>query len=110
MPILINYDLFKTKDNVLKTRIERAQTIDRLLCELEAINIKIAKGEASQDDIGRSLAIENKYLVNATEAFRLHMEGSGSLVRAYRNANAMTIQTIALDFLRTIQMVKPYKA
>jgi hypothetical protein len=110
MPILINYDLFKTKDNVLKTRIERAQTIDRLLCEFEAINIKIAKGEANQDDIDRSDAIANKYLVNATEAFRLHMEGSGSLVRAYQESHPRIIQTIALDFLRTIQMVKPYKA
>jgi hypothetical protein len=102
MPIIINLETIK--DDFLLDRIYRAQDIELLLWELEEITIKIAKGEASQDDIDLSHRIEDVYLVNATDSFRRHMEGSGSNVLVYRNANAMTIRTIALDFLRSIQM------
>lgn len=102
MPIIINLETIK--DEFLLDRIYRAQEIENLLCELEAITIKIAKGEASQDDLDRCQRIEDVNLVNATDSFRRHMEGSGSNVLVYRNSNAMTIRTIALDFLRSIQM------
>jgi len=109
MPILINYDLFKTKDAILKARIERAQVIEKLLEEYETIAVKIAKEESTDSDIARQDDIANIYLKNATYAFRLHLEGSGSCVRAYDSVHDRTIQTIALDILRTIQMVKPFK-
>ena len=109
MTILINRDLFKTKDAILKARIERAHVIDYLLCEIEAITIAMNKNEATGDEIARLDDLHNRLLPNATNAFRLHMEGSGSLVRAYNGLPGYAIQTIARDFLRTIQMVKPFK-
>lgn len=110
MPIIIHDDLYRTKDSVLRYRIQHAQVIEKLLEEFEAITIKIAKGEANVNDIARQDDIANIYLKNATNAFRLHLEGSGSCVRAYDSVHDRTIQTIALDILRTIQMVKPMKA
>jgi hypothetical protein len=105
--IKVNYDLFKTRNKVLLERIKRAQVISGLTDEQTDIAVKIAKGEATAAEITRSDEIANRYLPNAIEFFRLHMEGSGSLVRAYQMAHSMVIQTMALDFLRTIQMVKP---
>lgn len=107
--ILINYDLFKTRNKVLLERIKRGQVISALTDEQTDIAAKIATGEATAAEIERSDDIANRYLPNAIESFRLHMEGSGSLTRAYQMAHPMVIQTIALDFLRTIQMVKPMK-
>lgn len=110
MPIIIHDDLYRTKDTILRYRIQHAQVIEKLLEEFETIAVKIAKEEATDSDIARQDDIANIYLKRATNAFRLHLEGSGSCVRAYNSVHDRTIQTIALDMLRTIQMVKPMKA
>lgn len=102
--IQIDSNLLNTRDQVLLERIKRAQVIERLTDEQTDIAVKIAQGEATAQEINRSDDIANCWLPNAIESFRLHLEGSGSLVRAYQMAHTLVIQTIALDFLRTIQM------
>ena len=102
---MITIDIVPT-DRLLATRIVLAQAIERLVEEQEQITILISKEQATEEQIDRSDDIGNKHLPNAINAFRLHMEGSGACSRWYNNAHPSLLQTIALDFLRTIQMVE----
>lgn len=100
---MITIDIVPT-DRLLATRIVLASTIARLVDEQTEFNT--LQGYLTTKQIWRRNDINDRLLPNATNAFRLHMEGSGSLSTMYRDADAVTIQTIALDFLRTIQMVE----
>lgn len=92
------------RDRFLETRIHLAQTIARLVDE--QTEIASFNGYLTTKQIACRNDINDRLLPNAINGFRLHMEGSGSLSSMYRDADAVTIQTIALDFLRTIQMVE----
>jgi len=100
---MITIDIVPT-DRLLATRIVLASTIARLVDEQTDFNT--LQGYLTTKQIWRRNDINDRLLPNAINAFRLHMEGSGSLSTMYRDADAVTIQTIALDFLRTIQMVE----
>ena len=99
--IIINHH---ATDRFLSMRIHLAHSISMLLDEQNDFNAR--QGYLTTKQIWRRDDINDRLLPNATNAFRLHMEGSGSLSSMYRDADAVTIQTIALDFLRTIQMVE----
>jgi hypothetical protein len=102
---MIVLNLYAKHEPILVHRIALAQAIERIQEEIETIAIKIAHEQATDSDIERQDNLVNVHLRNATYAFRLHLEGSGSNVRAYNSVHDRTIQTLAIDFLRTIQMV-----
>lgn len=99
--IIINHH---AKDRFLAMRIHLAHSISMLMDEQTTFQVR--HGYLTTKEIWRRNDINDRLLPNAINAFRLHMEGSGSLSSMYRDADAVTIQTIALDFLRTIQMVE----